>query len=192
MAEQDDVVDFQRLNEALIRANAMAEAAESHGILCGLFCAEGKTDAQTWLSHVMGDKPAGDVLASEARDLLMAVHDATVEQITDGHFGLELLIRDEDDSLRDRVDDLSHWCQGFLVGLSLGGVSDLDKLPEEASEITKDLLEISKAGLESSEENEEGEAAYAEIVEYVRMGVYVIYSDLNPNDPVTPTKAAIH
>ncbi len=183
--------DYQRLNEALIRANAMAEAAESHGILCGLYCAEGKPDRDTWLKHVLGEDPQ-DGSQDEARALLTQLHEATMAQLAAGDFSLRLLLRDDDEPLELRVDDLSHWCQGFLVGLSLGGVTDVKKMPEDAREITEDLLQISRAGFDPEEEAEAAEVAYAEIVEYVRMGVFVVFSELNPESPLDQGEPAIH
>lgn len=193
MTQQDEAFDYHRLNEALERVTAMAEASEAHGILCGLLCAEGKSDIGTWLNHVVGDKDPDHASVRETRDLLLRLHDATLKQITDGEYALQLLMRSDEEPLEERVSDLSHWCQGFLVGLSLGGVSDFKALPEEAAEITRDMLEISRVGFDGAEDDrEESEAAFAEIVEYVRMGVFVIYSELNPDAPMPPQQPAVH
>lgn len=192
MTNKETAYDFHRLNEALLRVGAMAEAAEAHGILCGLLCAEGKSDPATWLAHVLGDKDPANALVQEARGLLMELHEATVAQVNEGQYGLRLMMRSDDESVEERVGDLSHWCQGFLVGMSLGGVSDFKALPEEAGEITRDMLEISRVGFEGVEEGEESEAALTEIVEYIRVGVFVIYSELNPNAPLPPQEPAVH
>ena len=184
--------DYHALNEALIRANAMAEAAEAHGILCGLYCAEGKPDQDTWLKHVFGEERLDDPALAEARALLLQLHEATMAQLSAGDFSLRLMLRDDDEPLEARIDDLSHWCQGFLVGLSLGGVTEVEKMPEDAREITEDLLQISRAHFDAEEDREEGELAFAEVVEYVRMGVFVVFSELNPDSPLDQGEPAIH
>lgn len=189
----DTYPDFHQLDAILSRSQALAGAAESHGILCGLYCAEGKPDQDTWLKHVLGEVPAEDEVAAEARALLTQVHDATMAQLAAGDFSLRLLLRDDDDPLTARIEDLAHWCQGFLVGLSLGGITDIEKMPEDAREITEDLLQISRAHFDPEEEApEEGETVYAEVVEYVRMGVFVVFSELNPESPLDQGEPAIH
>jgi len=66
-------------------------------------------------------------------------------------------------------------------------------MPEDAREITEDLLQISRAHFDPEEEPpEEGETAYAEVVEYVRMGVFVVFSELNPESPLDQGEPAIH
>ena len=76
---------------------------------------------------------------------------------------------------------LGEWCQGFLSGLTLGGISDFDKLGTDAREVVEDLVEIARAGtsyhLEGSEEDEQ---AYAELMEYLRVGVLLINEELQP------------
>ncbi len=184
--------NYPTLNEALIGANAMAEAAEAHGILCGLYCAEGKPDQDTWLKHVFGEERLDDPALAEARGLLQQLHEATMAQLSAGDFSLRLMLRDDDEPLEARIDDLTHWCQGFLVGLSLGGVTEVEKMPEDAREITEDLLQISRAHFDADEDIEEGEVAFAEVVEYVRMGVFVVFSELNPESPLDQGEPAIH
>lgn len=192
MSKQSKTFDFHPLHEALTRIGAMAGAAEAHGILCGLICAEGKSDAATWLSHVLGEQDPGNVLVKETRSMLIDLQEATMEQITGGDYALQLLIRDDDESMEERLADLGQWCQGFLVGLSLGGVKDYKDLPAEAAEIANDFLEITRVGFDEREDVEQNEADLAEIIEYARMGVFVVYGELNPNAPVPPEPPAVH
>ena len=91
------------------------------------------------------------------------------------------MLPDDDDSLTQRVNAIGDWSQGYLIGLSLGGITDFAPLPDDAREIAKDLLEISRAGTSYDlEGNEEDENAYAELVEYLRVGVLLINEELQP------------
>jgi len=53
-------------------------------------------------------------------------------------------------------------------------------LPADVREILRDLVEISKVAFEAAEAGEEEERAYAEIVEYVRVGVLLINEEMHP------------
>jgi len=172
-------ISFNQVDDALRRANAEADTAEAHGMLCGMICATGRGDINSWIPQIIGDRDPRDVLVKESHKLLMDLHDQTFEQITDGNFALKLLLPSDDTSLDQRILDLGEWCQGFLFGMSLSNLSDPKKLPDEAGEVLADMVDISKTGYDAGDDDEENEAAYNEIVEYIRIGVLVIYNELN-------------
>ena len=179
MNEPRPQVDFFRLNQTLAAAKSDADASEAHGILCGLFCATGQGAKENWIKQIMGEYDPQDLLLKEVLALLGDMHDITIEQFHQGQYGLELVLRDDDEPLDERIQDLGEWCQGFLFGMTLAGIKDMDNLPKDAREIMQDILQISKAGYDDSEDEDAGEAAYAEVVEYVRIGALVIYGELN-------------
>lgn len=187
-ASVSTTIKYDKLHEALLKVDANADAAESHGMLCGLICGTGETIKDKWLEQILGQVEQGNLLMREAQTTLDGVHQATLEQITDGNFELELVLPDDEQTLDTRIGELGEWCQGFLIGLSLAGVSDVSKLPGEAGEIVSDLLEITRAGYDPAEDEEVNENAYAEVVEYVRIGVLVIYNELHHQHQKMATK----
>jgi uncharacterized protein YgfB (UPF0149 family) len=50
----------------------------------------------------------------------------------------------------------------------------------EAGEIIRDFTEITHVGVDADEENEENEVAFAEVVEFVRVGVQILFVELAP------------
>jgi len=67
------------------------------------------------------------------------------------------------------------------------------QMPAEISEFLADVSEISKVGLDGSRASEEDEQAYAEIVEYLRVGVLSLNQHLvAPSGMVTPTTQMLH
>lgn len=178
MSDTHDI-DFHQVNESLESANADTDAAEAHGILCGMICATGQGDLQTWTKQVMGDFDPQDLLLKDTLDILNKLYENTLAQIISGDYDLELMIRDDDEPLDERICDLGEWCQGFLFGMTLAGIKDMERLPKDAREVLQDILQISKAGYDAEEDDEESESAYIEIIEYVRVGSLVIYSELN-------------
>ena len=94
----------------------------------------------------------------------------------------------------ERADALSLWCQGFLYGLGSGPAADPAKVSTEAGEIIRDFTEITHVGVEADEENEENEIAFAEVVEFVRVGVQLLFVEFAParGQEPAPGAASIH
>ena len=106
----------------------------------------------------------------------------------------EPLLPDDDAPLAERADALSQWCQGFLYGLGSGTTSDPANVSTEAGEIIRDLTEITHVGVDADEQKEENEVAFAEVVEFVRVGVQLLFVELAParGEEPAPGAASIH
>lgn len=170
----------QRVATALDQLGSALSPAECHGTLVGLLSASGKADAPAWLAQVAPEAEAGDLLAQEANKVLMELFGETVRQMNDPGMEFEPLLLPDDEPIGDRVEALGEWCQGFIMGLSEGGLKNLKKLPGDAGEVVRDIVNISRAGSYELSQDEEDEAAYAELVEYVRTGVLLLNEELHP------------
>ena len=49
---------------------------------------------------------------------------------------------------------------------------------EPLSDIIRDMLQITRAGIDEESDDEDNEAAYAEIVEYIRVAAQLAYEEL--------------
>ena len=125
----------------------------------------------------------------QAGKKLMQIHQMSVEQMNDSDAEFELMLPDDDEPLEARVEALGTWCQGFVYGLAVGGIKEDTELPEDSKELIKDIIEISRAGYVVDDEaeiavmeddDEEDEVAFMEVSEYVRMGILLIYEELQP------------
>ncbi|MCP3689075.1 MAG: UPF0149 family protein [Gammaproteobacteria bacterium] len=178
------MLDFYTIQNALQKLGANTDAAEAHGCLCGLLLDD--ADMATWLKHSLDDLPeVGDVLATEKLGDLKKLFKHSREQLDTEDLSLELLLPDETDDLSDRLLGLATWCQGFLYAIGVTGLAHRVELDEFAQECLSDLLEISKLDYHSTA-SEEAEQQYVEIVEHVRMSVFVLKEALNPVMP-TPS-----
>jgi uncharacterized protein YgfB (UPF0149 family) len=128
----------------------------------------------------------------EARTLLLILYKNSAVQLEDPEYGFTPLLPDDDRSMAERVGALARWCEGFLLGLGLGGVREQSALPGDSAEVMKDFVEISRLGHDEGKEKEEDEGAYAEIVEYVRMAVLLVYEELRPMRAARPADAPVH
>ena len=179
--EQETELSHETLSKILVRGNSDTYASEAHGMLCGMLAVVGYVELEKWFGHVLGEFDPDDLSVTEAKVVLRMLHDQVKDQMAGGEFDLQLLLPSDEVELEDRVDDLTEWCQGFLYGMTAAGVSDLDNLPGEVGEIVQDILDISKAAYDPGEGEDEGESAYMEVVEYIRVGAMLIYSEFNRN-----------
>jgi hypothetical protein len=175
----DEILDFDQISDALARLNADIDAPELHGTLSGLLCVMGNT-ASKHLEQLIPKGAKGDALDKEAYDIISACPNIILAELNDPEFSYLPLLPDDDEDLQYRTEAMSEWSQGFLMGLAMAGIKDYDKLPKESSEFCQDLLEISQASHGNGEVSEEDESAYYELVEYLRVGVLLIYEMLNP------------
>ena len=173
-------VDYAGLETALQAAAADCGAAESHGLLCGISCATDRADPMLWLGHILGEGNSLSAAAQTCQEMLKALFDSTMLHLGEGDPGLVLLLPDDDAPLAVRSRALGQWCQGFLYGLALGGVSEDGLQPGNVPEIMRDFYEISHAGFDHDPDDESEEVAYMEIVEYVRMSVLLCRVELQP------------
>ena len=66
----------------------------------------------------------------------------------------------------------------LLYGFGSGDPVDARELPPDVDEVLRDLTHIGRATVESRDGSGEEEQAYAQIVEYVRVGVQLIHDEL--------------
>lgn len=162
--------DFDRTLQLAQGNLDAAELAECHGLLCGLLCCHSGGTAGDFLDHLA----AMQLLVDPGEALAAAMVDTwerTTRQFEDEELGFQLWLPDDDETIEDRTISLAQWCSGFLAGLGSG--CSLEDLSDDAREALQDLMEISRAEVSSEPGGEAGgeedEAAYAEIVEYVRI-----------------------
>lgn len=171
-------VTFQQLEDKLIACGTTMRAAEAHGTLCGVVCGGGEKDGgASWLNELLGGMDRNNLLIHDMADILEELVRQTLQGFDDGNFDFGMLLPDDQELMAHRSAALAEWCQGFYMGLALGGVTDVQGLPDNSREFVLDIMDV--AQLESGEgEGEEVEAAFAEVVEYIRVGVLLVREEL--------------
>ena len=190
MKQANDVIEA--LNRALEQVDTEMRAVECHGAMCGLFCARGSLSKEEWLDFIAHGHDPKDLLMREALAALTLLHDITRQQLNDSTLDFHPLQPEDDAPVEARIDALAQWCQGFLLGLSAGGIQQLESLPGEGGEIMRDLVEIARADSYELEEDEEDEQSYFQLLEYVRTGVLLLSEELHPSKAPPRTDATIH
>ena len=174
-------VDYGNLNDALRRCGASWDAAQAHGLLSSRLAVGGADAGIGWLQQVLEGTSESDALRTECAGLLNALFQHTLRQLSERLSEFEPLLPDDSDSASLRASALARWCEGFLHGLvSIDhGEALKRRLAEEPlADIIRDMLQLTRAAADDEIDDETNEAAYAEIVEYVRVAVQLAYEEL--------------
>lgn len=178
--KHDSLPSYAELSRALSHTNLKLHASQVHGLVCGLLSGNPKTTS-AWEELVTGGKET-----PKAHELLQSLYDQSAKQLGEMLFEFQLLLPSDEDELPHRAEALTLWCQGFLTGLKMAEVQIVGRKPSELTEAIDDMIEIAKMNYEQVVASEEDEAAYTELVEYVRMAVILIYEELRANDNTAP------
>lgn len=168
--------DYQQLTDALASAGVNMSAAEAHGVLTGAIVSPAPP-APGRLFFGAGGAPS----TPGVQRLLDELSDAageTEHRLRGIEFGFEPMLP-VDATLSERVDALADWCRGFVYGLAAAGVRDPGALEGDAGEFLQDVLQIGEAQADAEAPEEEQERDLAEIVEYVRVGVQLVYEAMH-------------
>jgi len=176
--------DFQTVDEMLRSVGALGEPAEIHGDLCGLLCLLGDDARPAWVAQVMADRSddAPTEAVQSATHVLEAIAEQTFDTLEAGEMTFSLLLPADGEALEHRAASLGFWCQGFLHGLGTGGgTGHRNQVLEEGltQDIIRDFSEISRAAFTEDETEDEAEAAYLEVVEFVRVSVQLVFEELH-------------
>jgi len=183
---QATYVDIQRV---LTDERALADAAEAHGTLAGCLCAAIGYRFEDWLLEILPEGRAQPLAAATLREL----YAETAGSLRAPDMEFDLLLPEDAQSIGSRAEALAQWCQGFLYGLGSGAVQDAGSLPGDLGEIVRDLTEISRVGVDIAQTEESNESAYAELVEFVRISVQVVFEELEPlRDQPSSPGASLH
>ena len=189
----DSTIDSDRIAAALSHANTPLDSSECHGTLCGILCVDSLQTCHAWLGELFTGSEAESDLLQESKNTLEEFAAQTERLIKDPEYGFSPLLPPEQHGLQERTEAISHWCLGFLLGLSIGGMKETDKLPEDAAEIVQDLTEISRTSRFQVEDTDENEADYTELVEYLRAAVLLVYEEIHAlRRPAIQPSPAIH
>ncbi|HUN74251.1 MAG TPA: UPF0149 family protein [Steroidobacteraceae bacterium] len=170
------LVEYAEIQEALKAAHSLTEASEAHGTLAGCLCATVAYRFEDWLAEILPEGRADPRATRTLRDLF----ERTAGALGEDQMEFAPLLPEDAEPIDTRASALGLWCQGFLYGLGASPITDARELPGEAGEIVRDLSEITRVGVDEADSLESNEGAYAELVEFVRVGVQLLFEELEP------------
>jgi len=167
--------DYRAIESRLDETRALTDLPEAHGTLAGAFCASNAVALQDWLREVF---PEG--IAGSAEGEMHAVFEWTRHVLGNGQMEFALLLPGDDRPIDERAAALGEWCQGFLYGLGSTPIPDVDSLSPEVGELVRDLTAITQLSVDETESDESNEEALEELIEFVRVGVQLLFDELAP------------
>ena len=168
-------IDYNELNAELNAVQAGIRAAECHGFLCGHYCSSSTFITASWQDYLL----AGIDDTANLEDCVSTISELSQQvstEISDDDISFNLLLPDDDTSMNERSVALVEWCVGFISGLGIGGLNEYSnkKLHDDFNEFIKDIVSISR--METSiEDNEAAENDLFEIIEYISVGVILLF-----------------
>ncbi len=175
--------DFETLSRTLDRLEAGVGAAELDGALAGFLCAGGASGADRWLQSLALDEL--DETLEDARDraVFAALYQALSTDLDDPGCAFAPLLPGDEAPVAERAAAMVEWCRGFLGGLGLAGVNLEAGLAGDGGEVVGDLSRIAMTEFDAGSSDAEDEEAYAEMVEYIRVGVMLLHQQLARAEP---------
>jgi uncharacterized protein YgfB (UPF0149 family) len=173
--------DYEQIQQVLTQAHSLTDAAEAHGTLTGCLCATVAYRFEEWMREILPD--GADAGSTQ---VLFELFQSTTQDLGDVQMAFAPLLPDDDEAIDTRAAALGAWCQGFLYGLGSSSLTDATQLPGEVGEVVRDLTEITHVAADGAESLESNEGAYAELVEFVRAGVQLLFDELEPLRRETP------
>jgi len=178
----DELVDHDVLDDALRRCGASWDAAQTHGLLTGRLAVAGVAAGPDWLAQVLEGTDENNALRADCQVMLDTLYQSTFWQLSERLSEFVPLLPDDGSDAAARTAAMAHWCEGFLHGLVSAKHGDelRDRLAAEPlSDIIRDMLQITRAEVDSATDEETNEAAYAELVEYLRVAAQLAYEELS-------------
>lgn len=177
----DEKVDHDALEDALSRCGASWDAAQTHGLLTGRLAVSGVAAGPDWLLQVLEGTDERNAQRAVCQQMLDTLYQATYWELSERLSEFTLLLPDDQTDAALRTVAMAHWSEGFLHGLVSAQHGDAlrDRLAAEPlADIIRDILQITRAELDAATDAETNEAAYAELVEFLRVAAQLAYEEL--------------
>jgi len=161
------------LTRALQTLRVGMGASDVHGSLTGYISAGGSAGADEWPAALEIEPDPNVHLHDEA---LRQLYRDCRAQLDDPDLGFEPLLPAPEEPVERRAEALVEWCRGFLGGVGLSGAPTAS-LSADANEVLADLGRIASSRFDY-DDAEEDETALTEVLEFVRVGVLLLHTEL--------------
>lgn len=167
---------FPSLDSGPDNGDVPNSTAELQGALCGLLCMNAQANRTNWFNTLYEDLTPDNEEILE----LTALFDATVQSLNSLDFDFQIMLPEDNAPLASKISAMSDWCHGLVFGLGVSGLTDERELSQECQEYITDVIQVSQISKEESEETDEQDNNFEEIVEYLRMGLFLLFGELQP------------
>lgn len=182
-------ITHAELGDLLSALRFGVDPSDLHGSLTGYLCAGGHADARDWLAALQLQLDEAEAAAAMKAAPLQQLFRECSDWLDDPDLRFEPLLPAAETPVEVRADALVEWCRGFLGGIGLAGATEADAMSPDCAEILRDFGTIAGSHFEYAD-SEEDESALAEVIEFIRVGVLLLHSELAATG--APKKATLH
>ncbi|MFA3127467.1 UPF0149 family protein [Acinetobacter pittii] len=160
---QDDISGWTDWNAHFEGIEEISSPSELHGLLTGIVCVTEAPTREEWsqiLTTLNVPELSEDALAlltDEAEDVFHALSEDELDYLP--------MLPDDEHLLQERVQALSDWCAGVVLGFGLAS----GHVRSDERELIEHLQDVAAVEFEDSDNDEEGESSYEELYEFVRL-----------------------
>lgn len=183
-------INYEQFSATLERNGVIVDGAEVHGVIIGMLAGGMALENRDWIEALADFIHQGESLPEEVKQLAMALHNQSCQQLVEADFSLTLCLPDDAAPINDRGQALINWVQGFLLGFGLQQ-ADMTQCSDDIKEALEDFAEISKMD-DSMHEDEESEQALFEVEEYVRVSAMLCFNELGKAATAQSPSQSIH
>ena len=179
---------FEQLEDLFYQLNINASPSGFHGFLCGRL-SSGPVQIQDLVSSSTQWLALEDETAKTAEDTLKNFYESALTDLQDISFMFQPLLPGDELPLEERLVAVGNWCSHYISGIGEGMGTEFE-VSSEGKEALQDLAAIGQISTEF-DTDEDVERDYLELVEYIRIAVQIIFTDLN-SQIATESQPTVH
>lgn len=160
---QDDITGWSEWNRHFSNIEEISSPSELHGLLTCIVCVTQPPTREEWVLILstlnvpeLNDESLA-ILTDETEDVAHALSEDELDYLP--------MLPDDQHLLRDRVQALADWCAGVVLGFGLAS----GHIRTDERELIGHLQDVAAVQFEDEDDDEEGEAGYQELFEFVRL-----------------------
>ena len=160
---QDDISGWTDWNAHFEGIEEISSPSELHGLLTGIVCVTEAPTREEW-SQILTTLNVRE-LSEDALALLTDEAEDVVHALSEDELDYLPMLPDDEHLLQERVQALSDWCAGVVLGFGLAS----GHVRSDERELIEHLQDVAAVEFEDSDNDEEGESSYEELYEFVRL-----------------------
>ncbi|AZB91045.1 UPF0149 family protein [Acinetobacter pittii] len=160
---QDDISGWTDWNAHFEGIEEISSPSELHGLLTGIVCVTEAPTREEW-SQILTTLNVPE-LSEDALALLTDEAEDVVHALSEDELDYLPMLPDDEHLLQERVQALSDWCAGVVLGFGLAS----GHVRSDERELIEHLQDVAAVEFEDSDNDEEGESSYEELYEFVRL-----------------------
>ncbi|MBS0287203.1 MAG: UPF0149 family protein [Proteobacteria bacterium] len=165
--------DYELFDHQLFVASTPFSPAYIHGMISAMLCVATPEEAGKSIEKEIPSLGQSGVV----NELFNALLINTKMDLENDQRAFRLMLPSDEESLVQRVEGVTNWCEGFLQGISCTNMSGLLNDNPIVKEVLADIEQIKEASLEV-QEGEENEKDFMEIVEFIKVSVMLVYAQV--------------